>query len=150
MTDLAFFVVLFIFFQPTWYVYRAPLIFNESSFFINFFRTLSAIAGCGVFLCICKYLHYYLDKYTTILHIGQATLALYVLQTMLFFKYEEISLFLPEITTYSRAFILSLVILFVLYVIYCIMRKIPFIAWFLFGEKIKRLDKVNSSVEDYS
>ncbi|MBQ2379044.1 MAG: acyltransferase family protein [Akkermansia sp.] len=129
------FVFLYCFFHSTWYVYLTPLKFNIKSFLIDLYRTLTAIAGSGVFLWLCKYVHRFIGKYSVVKNIGKATLALYVLQTVFFCKYEIIAPWLYKGVSYMGAFILSILLLGGFYASYAVISKVPFASLLLFGDR---------------
>lgn len=134
----AFFLLLFIlffhFFHPTWYVYRQPLALNFTSLLVDSYRTVAAIAGCGAFLWIIKHLYPYIEKFTFIKKIGQATLALYVLQTFAFKAFSELTWITPDIHHHAAAFVVSIIILTLIYIFYLVTRRIPLISLLLYGE----------------
>lgn len=129
------YVAAFYLFHPHWYVYRYSLDFDFTSLIVDIFRTLAAIVGCGTALWAGKYLHSFVGKYAITQKIGQATLAIYVLQTLFFIKYKLIAEYLPQIQENIEALILSCIILGVLYLVYATTRYIPLAGALLYGEK---------------
>ena len=129
------FIPIYFIFDSTWYVYRYPLDFTAHSFCINIFRTAAAITGCGAALWAIKYLHPLVSKFAIVRNIGQATLALYVLQTLFFGKDELFVLYLPERMSYLFAFFLGLILLYILYALYCATRLIAFVSLLMYGEQ---------------
>lgn len=121
-------------FQPGWYVYLCPLKFDVNNVLVDIYRTSAAICGCGTALWACKYIHAVIGKYTIIQKIGQATLAIYVLQEIFFFKYNAIAAYLPQSPGYISAIILSCIVLGALYLIYVTTRHIPLAGPLLYGE----------------
>lgn len=116
------------------FVYCNPLILSPISLAYDVARTLIAmILGLG-FLGLVQYM-IGIVKYSHILYLGRATLAIYVLQTLLF---SYICAFLPQgINTLSdfQTFGLSLLILLILYVLYRFLQHIPLLPFLLFGER---------------
>lgn len=132
---LIIFIVSYALFQPSWYVYRWPLSLQMKSIILNLFRTITALAGCGMFLCITKYITRYISRFSIIQNIGRSTLAIYALQTILFAKIQTD--FGPYPTGYGEVVLMSIVILGCLYLIYRVTSRIPVISTILYGERIK-------------
>lgn len=128
------YITAFCLFHPHWYVYRCSLGFNFTSLMVDIFRTLAAIVGCGTILWAGKYIHSFIGKYAIIQKIGQATLAIYVLQTLFFIKYELIAGYLPLLQGGIETLFLSCIILSTLYLIYTTTRRIPLVGLLLYGE----------------
>lgn len=126
------FLPMYFIFQPTWYVYRLSLGFDINSILINLFRTLTAIIGCGAFLWIAKYLYPVISKYTITKNMGQATMAVYVLQTLFF---EKIHCDFLKTSHYGYALLQSILLLLLLYFIYLVTRRIPLVSLLMYGEK---------------
>lgn len=129
------YVTAYYLFQPDWYVYLKPLSFETDSIQINLFRTFAAVAGCGTAIWLSKYIHHLLGRIPLVQQIGQATLALYVLQTIFFGHHLTIAKSIPQISSYTAAFIASLAVLIALYLVYIASRHISLIAILLYGEK---------------
>ncbi len=130
---LPLFVLLFIGFQPTWYVYRIPLINNIEEMGIAIYRLIAAIVGCGLFIFTTKLLHKHIQL-PILQNIGKATLPLYVLQCIIFYFNSQLLEYLP-ITNYAAAIIASLLLMFGLYYFYLLSRRIPGISLLFYGEK---------------
>lgn len=131
---LILFVVAFLLFHPHWYVYRQPLSFSISGILADMFRTFAAIAGCGAALWLIKYLYLFIGRFAIVRNIGQATLALYILQIH-FFSYNHIVCsFIPAELNYGLAFGFTCILLAILYIFYLLTRKIPLVAALLYGE----------------
>ena len=125
-------------FHPHWYVYRCSLGFDLIRLIVDILRTLAAIVGCGTALWAGKYLHSLIGEYVITQNIGQATLAIYVLQPIFFDRYKLITSYLPQSPGYIGAITLSFIILAVLYLIYVTTRHIPFAGALLYGETNKK------------
>ena len=119
-----FYIAVFFFFPSDWHVYRLPLTFSLSSLTIDILRTIAAIIGCGTTLWACRYIHQVVGKYEIAQKIGQATLALYVLQTLFFAGKHCITPWLSQPLGHTKAISLSLIILLVLHLTYIITRRI--------------------------
>lgn len=138
---LAIYITAFYFFQPDWYVYRKPLTFNIDRLLIDIYRTAAAIAGCGTALWASKLIHAFIGKYAIIQKVGQATLSIYVLQTLFFLKFTLFAQYLPQPLGYTEAILLSLAILGALYLIYLTTKRIPLVALLMYGEWNRKENK---------
>lgn len=132
---LPLFLVAYIFFEPHWSIYTAPLRFNLHSLIIHIIRSAAAIVACGAFLWLAHLLSP-LSKYPIVSRIGQSTLALYVLQTYAFIILRHMQLHEQAASMgHAVAIITALLLLFGLYYAYRISRKIPGVAQFFYGEQ---------------
>lgn len=128
---LPLFVLLYIGFQPTWYIYRLPLINNIEAAGIAIYRLIAAIAGCGLFIFTTKLLHKRIQL-TILQNLGKATLPLYVLQSIVF---NSTLLDCLPITNYTAAITVSLILMLGMYYFYLLSRRIPGISLLFYGEK---------------
>ena len=138
---LALYITSFYFFQPDWYVYRKPLTFDIDCLLIDIYRTAAAIVGCGTALWASKHIHAFIGKYAIIQKVGQATLAIYVLQTLFFLKFRLFAQYLPQSLGYLEAIFLSIVILVALYLIYLTTKRMSLVALLMYGEWNRKENK---------
>ncbi len=142
------FLMSFFVFKDTWYVYRNPMNFSMDRIGINAFRYFSGLMGCASFLFVIKLIANII-KSSFIQSIGQATLALYILQT---FAIGALHPYIAECEHFT-AFCISLALLIVLFCFYRITRHIPIFNLFTYGEsntsenKLFRLRMRNSKTK---
>lgn len=126
------YLISFFLFKETWYVYRSPMNFSLERMGINAFRYISGLMGCLSFLFVIKMISNVI-KSTFIQKIGEATLAIYILQSF------AIGILRPYIQEcgYLEAVFISLFILIASYYFYYITRRIPVFNLFAYGENNK-------------
>lgn len=127
------YIISFFVFNEEWYVYRTPLNLSIERFEIHLIRTIAAIAGCGAFLCIIKQIPL-IDKSNLVQKIGKSTLAIYILQSIIFGLLRP---YIPDGLGYVEAIIISLLLLIGLFYFYLITRKIPIFSLLAYGESHK-------------
>lgn len=127
------YIISFLIFNEEWYVYRTPLNLSIERWEIHLIRTLTATTGCGAFLFIIKQIPL-IDKSDFIQKIGKSTLAIYILQSIIFSLLRP---YIPANIGYAEAIIISLMILVGLFYFYQITRKIPIFMLLAYGESHK-------------
>lgn len=133
------FAVAYIYFEPTWYVYREPLSFSWHALGVDAFRTLAAVAGCVLFLRLAKYVAPWLGKSRIVLGIGRATLAIYLLQCLCF---DAIATRCGEWIRFRLGtpgcIAAALALLLAIYGFYSLTRRMGPVAFLLYGESFRK------------
>lgn len=132
MLAMFLYLICFFVFKESWYVYRTPMNFSLERIGINAFRYFSGLMGSFSVLFILKFFSNDI-RLSIIQKIGQATLAIYILQSLV------ICQLAPYITEcgYIKAFFISLLILIALFYFYRITRCIPVFNLLAYGENNK-------------
>ena len=131
-------------FQNEWYVYRLPLMDTLQEWGIALYRVAAGFAGCALFLFLTKLLNNN-GKLSFLSGVGRATLALYVLQSPVFRFSSEYHIFTDN---YCLAIIESLILMYVLYGAYLVIRRIPLVAPLFLGESSHHHKRLSSPQTD--
>ena len=139
IVSLPLYLLLFHGFQADWYVYRLPLLESVNDCCVVFYRFMVGVIGCALFLFMVKILSCESRKKSLsfLARLGKATLALYILQSFVFRFYAELKESMPPVNSYPIAIILTFIILYVLYGLYILIRKIPGVSLVLLGESVR-------------
>lgn len=115
------------------FVYITPLDLTISAITYDIARTCVAAVLCIGFLGLAQCLQS-ISRHTLVQKIGQATLALYVIQSI---QFSALKTFLPHgLSELSNITVvaLALIALLVFYALYAVLCRIPVLPFFLFGE----------------
>lgn len=122
------------FFDADWFVYRTPFRADAVAVQATLCRTLAAVVGCIGFMGLCRCL-IGVARVPLVLKIGQATLGIYLLQSLFF----NLHAYHVGRITQCSADVVSLLLVFplllVLYGIYALTCRIPVVKLLLYGKQ---------------